>query len=139
MTTNAFIGNTEQPSAQALAGALGAAKPVWDQLLADVARNCGADVQQWKSYSHKYGWSLRVMRKKRTIVWLSPSSGSFTVLFILGEKAMRAARGSGLPKRVLAMMDKAPKYPEGTGLRFEIKTAGQLGVLNKLAAIKLAN
>jgi Protein of unknown function (DUF3788) len=61
------------------------------------------------------------------------------VLFILGAKAMVAARQSKLPQRVLKVMDEAPKYPEGTGVRFVVKSARDLGMLKKLAAIKLAN
>jgi hypothetical protein len=36
-------------------------------------------------------------------------------------------------------MDEAPKYPEGTGIRLEVKSPREIGVLKKLAAIKLAN
>lgn len=35
------------------------------------------------------------------------------------------------------MLDEAPKYPEGTGLRFEIKTAKDIAVVKTLAAIEL--
>ena len=35
------------------------------------------------------------------------------------------------------MLDEAPKYPEGTGLRFQIKAAKDIAVVKKLAAIKL--
>jgi hypothetical protein len=35
------------------------------------------------------------------------------------------------------MLDEAPKYPEGTGLRFQIKAVRDIAVVKKLAAIKL--
>ena len=138
MTPNAFI-NKPQPTDAALAAALGPAKAVWDQLLADVARECEANTREWKCYSPKWGWSLRAMRKKRTIVWLAPCLGCFQVAFIFGDKAMQAARQSKWPKRIIKVMDEAPKYMEGTGIRLEVKSARDLGTLKKLAAIKLAN
>ena len=52
---------------------------------------------------------------------------------------MQAARQSKWPKRVIKVMDEAPKYMEGTGIRLEVKSARDIGMLKKLAAIKLAN
>ena len=136
---NAFLGKTVEPTDQNLATALGPAKEAWDKLLADLAQEHGVSVLEWKCYSPKTGWSLRVMRKKRTIVWLSPALDSFTVLFILGDKAVQAARQAKLPKRIITVIDDAPKYPEGTGVRLQVKTAGCLEILMKLAAIKVAS
>jgi len=139
MTPNAFIGKTKQPTDGELTAALGPARATWDQLLADLAQEYGASVQEWNSYSPKAGWSLRVKRKARTIVWLGPRKGSFIAAFVLGDKAMRATRTSKLPQRIVKIMDAAPKYPEGTGVRITLKTPKDLAAVKTLAAIKLAN
>jgi len=136
---NAFIGRAKKPTEEELAAALGSAKAVWDRFIARLAEEDGVDVQEWSSYSPKAGWSLRLKRKKRTIVWLAPCEGSFRVAFILGEKAMKAARECGLPARVVKILEEAPKYPEGTGVRIAVKGAKDIAVLRKLAEIKLAN
>ena len=134
---NAFLGKTTRPSESDLEKALGRAMPLWDQLVAQLASEHDVATREWKSYSAKNGWSLRLMRGKRTIVWLAPYAGCFQVAFIFGERAVTAIRQAAVPARVLRMLDKAPKYPEGTGLRFEIKTAKDIAVVKKLAAIKL--
>jgi hypothetical protein len=137
MLENAFIGKTTSPTATDVGGALGPAKGSWDRLLADLAAELGADVHEWKSYSPKAGWSLRVLRKKRTIVWLSPGNGCFEVVFILGGRAMEAARAAKLPKSVLQALETAPKYAEGTGVRLTVSSPRNLAVLKQLAAIKV--
>ena len=134
---NPFVGKTTRPSDADLEKALGRAKPLWDQLVAELASEHDVTTREWKSYSAKSGWSLRLMHGKRTIVWLLPYAGCFQVAFIFGEKALTAIRQAAVPARVLRMLDEAPKYPEGTGLRFEIKTAKDIAVVKKLAAIKL--
>jgi hypothetical protein len=134
---NPFVGMTTRPSDSHLEKALGRAKPLWDQLVAELESQHAVTTREWKSYSPKYGWSLRLMRGKRTIVWLAPYAGVFEVLFIFGDKALTAIRQTAIPVRVLRMLDQAPKYPEGTGLRFQIKTAKDIAVVKKLAAIKL--
>ena len=139
MYVNAFINKPEPPSDADVASALGPAKAAWDQFLAGLAGELGVDVHEWKCHSPKWGWSLRVKRKARTIVWLSPCGSGFNVAFILGDKAMQAARQSKLPKRIVEALDAAPKYPEGTGVRLHVKSTRALGALKKLAAIKLAN
>jgi hypothetical protein len=139
VSPNAFIGRLEKPTDGELTAALGPARAAWDQLLAGLARQYGADVREWNSYSPKAGWSLRVKRKARTIVWLGPRAGSFIAAFILGDKAMQAARAARLPQRIVKIMNEAPKYPEGTGVRITMKTSRDIPAVQRLAAIKTAN
>jgi hypothetical protein len=139
MSKNAFINQATVPTEAELAAALGATKPIWDQLLTELDQEFGVNNHEWKSYSLKTGWSLRAMRKKRTIVWLAPCTGYFMALFILGDKAVHAARESGLPNRIIKAIAAAPKYPEGTGLRLAVKTPKTIAAIKTLAAIKIAN
>jgi hypothetical protein len=136
---NAFVGQTTRPSDSDLERALARAKPVWDRLIADLASEHDVAIQEWKSYSAKTGWALRLKRGRRTIVWLAPHNGYFQVLFIFGDRALVAARKSGLSARVLRTLDDAPRYPEGTGLRLQIKAAKDIPLVKTLAAIKLQN
>ena len=96
-------------------------------------------VQEWKSYSPKAGWSLRLVRGKRTILWLAPCEGCFRVAFILGDKAVRAARECGWSARALQALDQAEGYPEGTGWRLLIKGSGDLASVRKLVVVKIEN
>jgi len=139
VSPNAFINKSKPPTNAELAAALGPAKKIWDQLIGDLADECGIVDQEWNSYSLKAGWSLRLKHEQRNIVYLSPRQGCFLASFALGDKAMQAARQSKWPKRVIKVMDEAPKYPEGTGIRLEVKSSRDIGTLKKLAAIKLAN
>ena len=77
--------------------------------------------------------------KQRVIVYLSPCRGCFRASFALGDKAVRAARQSGLPAGAVKIIDQAKRYAEGTAVRIEVKAAEDLAVVEKLAAIKLAN
>ncbi|MGD0772180.1 MAG: DUF3788 domain-containing protein [Candidatus Solibacter sp.] len=135
MSPNAFIGRTQPPADDELSAQLGAARALWDELLALLA----LPIQEWHSYSPKAGWSLKLKRGKHTIVYLAPCHGSFRVAFILGAKAVDAARQAKLSKAVLKIIDEAPHYPEGTGVRLEITARKDLAAAKKLAEVKLAN
>lgn len=139
MTPNAFIGRTKAPTEADLKAALGPAKPFWDRVVVDMARELGLADREWKSYGAKYGWALRLKRGKRNIVHLAPCRGCFDVLFILGDRAIEAARASRLGRTAAKLIDDAPRYPEGTGIRLEVKGPKYLALIAKLARIKLAS
>lgn len=139
MQPNAFIGKSDKPTDTELAQALGITKSLWDQLLAGLSEDHGIDTQEWKSYSIKTGWALRLVRKKRTIVWMAPHQGSFQVMFILGDKAIKALRPIKLSARTMKIIAEAPRYPEGTGIRLTVKSPRDLSDIDKLVVVKLAN
>lgn len=137
MLPNAFIGKLEEPTEDELTAALGAAKEIWDRLLARLAAECGIVVQEWNSYSPKSGWALRLKVKKRNILYLAPCRGGLRVAFILGDKAVEAARHSTLPGKVVRLVAEGKRYPEGTAVRMEVTGARDIVAIVKLASIKL--
>jgi hypothetical protein len=82
---------------------------------------------------------MRLKLKKRNILYMAPCRGCFRVAFILGDKAVKAARQIKLPQRILKAIDDAPRYPEGTGVRLIVKRMSDLPAILKLAEVKLAN
>jgi hypothetical protein len=136
---NAFIGKAENPTVEEVSAALGSSAKIWKQLVDWLAEEQGVADQEWKSVSRKYGWSLRLKLKKRTIVHLSPCNGCFRVVFILGDRAMKAARQSNLPRSVVKALEDAPRYTEGTGVRLIVKETEDLAAIRKLVLVKLAN
>src|ERR1017187_4350106 len=136
---NAFVGITVQPTEKDIYAALGPSATTWKELVDWLARELGVAEQEWKSSSPKYGWSLRLKLKKRTIIYLGPCNGCFRASFVLGDKAVAATRTISLPKPDIKLIDEAPHYAEGTGLRLIVKTAKDLAAIRILALIKLPN
>ena len=134
--TNAFIGKPERPDDEELAEALGPAGPLWNRLRAELSTKLGIDSMEWKSYSPKAGWTLRLFHKKRAIVYLSPARGWFLASFALGDKAVRAALEAGLPAPILELIRGAKRYVEGTAIRIEVKRPKDVAVVTTLAAVK---
>jgi hypothetical protein len=139
MPANAFIGKPDTPTEDELRAELGPSKALWDQLVAELADEHRVATQEWNSYSRKAGWALRLKRGERTIVYFSPCRGCFRASFALGDKAVKAAHQSGLPPRVIKIIDDAKRYAEGTAVRIDVKTPKDLVIVKKLAAVKLDN
>jgi hypothetical protein len=139
MVTNAFIGKSQKPTEDELTAQLGDNKGVWDRLLAELAKEFDLGTAEWNSYSPKAGWSLRLKRGERNIVYLSPGHNCFMASFSLGDKAVRAARESKLPKTLMKTIDESKRYAEGTAVRLDVNGPKDLAAIKRLVAIKLEN
>jgi len=137
MLPNAFIGALEEPTADELSAALGPASALWDQLKARLAAECNIVDEEWNSSSPKSGWALRLKVKKRNILYLAPCRGAFRVAFVLGDRAVEAARHSTLPRKTVRLVEEGKRYPEGTAVRMEVTSAKDIAAIVKLASIKL--
>ena len=139
MLPNAFADRAKQPTEAALKSVLGDRYALWRLVVAELNRELKLDALEWHSYSVKAGWSLRLQRKKRNIVYLGPRPGWFLASFALGDKAIAAARKSDLPARVLKMIAQARRYAEGTAVRIEVNDEEDAKVVMALARIKVEN
>ena len=139
MLQNAFAGQAKRPTCTALSALLAETQELWDILLADLKRELKVDKEEWHTSSVKLGWSLRLQRKKRNIVYLLPRSGFFVAAFALGDKAVTKAQMSDLPPRVLEVISQAKRYVEGTAVRIEVRDAEDIEIVKKLAKIKIEN
>jgi len=139
MASSVFMDKLKKPGDEELAEALGKAVGLWKELKRRLAEQHDPLTDEWVYSGKNYGWSLRLKWKKRAIVYLTPLDRCFRVAFAFGEKAVQAAHQSDLPASVLKIIDEAPKYAEGRGVRMEIHGAEDVRLAVKLAGIKMAN
>jgi len=140
LAPNVFVGWKKAPTEAEVASAIGAAKPLWDQLIASLQSDeFKVRDGEWNCPAAKYGWSLRLKRAGRNIIYMAPISGAFRVAFVLGKKAVAAAMASDLPDAVKRVITDAPVYPEGTGVRFEVRSSKDVLSAVTLARFKVEN
>src|SRR4051812_19509818 len=138
--SNAFVGKADEPTRSEVAKTLGAKVKLWDELIEWMREKGGVPDQEWKGVVvKKYGWSLRLKKKGRNILYLSPGKGCFMASFVLSDKALDEAKHAHLSRSVQDALEAAPRYPEGNGLRLRVTRASDLEALRKIAGIKIAN
>jgi hypothetical protein len=81
---------------------------------------------------------LRFKDGKRTILYLTPSQDQFRVGFTLGERVLTAVLNSGLPAHILSIVEEAPRYAEGRGVRIVVQTDEDVQSVLTLAKIKMS-
>jgi len=135
---SAFDDPARSPAPAAVGRCLGEVAPLWAELVAHVAGACPPLDEVWNFAGAKFGWSLRLKRADRILVYLTPQDGRFLVGLVLGEKAVAEAAERGLPPAVLALLDAAPRYAEGRGIRLTIAPGDDLDTVRHLVALKAA-
>ncbi|HTS04789.1 MAG TPA: DUF3788 family protein [Candidatus Eisenbacteria bacterium] len=136
---NAFAGQKKSPTGKALASVLDQTLPLWNQLIADLKTERNIDTAEWHTGSVKLGWSMRLQLNQRNIVYLGPRQGWFVAAFVLGDKAVAAARNSALPAEVIKNINNSKRYAEGTAVRIDMKNPQDLQTVKILAKIKIEN
>jgi hypothetical protein len=139
MALSAFDDRSRPPRDEDLEEKLGKALVHWNELKSRLASRFGPLSEDWGFSSKATGWGLRLKRRERTVLYMTPCEGYLLASFALGEKAVKAALGSDLPPSVLKVIDGARKYAEGRGVRIEVRNAGDVRNVEKLAAIKMDN
>lgn len=140
VAAKASVGRFHAPSPPAdreLAAALGETDLLWRRFIRQMRVSHGPLVDEW-SFSKSFGWTLRLKQPKRVLVYLTPGQGHFLASFALGEKACAAIREAGVPDAIMAVVEAAPKYAEGRGVRIPVRTATDLEGVLAIAAIKVS-
>ena len=126
------------PKPEDLRALLGNAAPLWEAVISLVREGSPNLTEVWHFAGSKIGWSLRLVDDARILVYLTPREQHFTVGIVLGKKAVIAARRAGLTKAAAGIIDSAPVYAEGHGIRFQVKSSADMESLRELLAIKIA-
>lgn len=139
MALSAFADKAKQPDEAALREVLGRSSVHWQAIVDALARDYPPLDLAWQHGGAKWGWTLRLRQKKRTIVYLTPGQSHFVAGFAVGEKAAQAARRAGLSPALLRAVATAPRYAEGRAVRLDVRNRQDRADVLGLAAVKMAN
>jgi hypothetical protein len=81
-----------------------------------------AYAHEWKYYGKKIGWQLKVTRRGKALLYLTPLEKSFRIGFAVRENERDQLLNSSLPLKTKEELATTKKYPEGYPLRLEIKS-----------------
>lgn len=140
MPENYFVGRTTEPQDKDMEVALGATYPLFEKIVQYLVDTHKDIRPEWKQYSKKMGWQLKLFKGKRNILFVVPFEGSFIVYFVFGDKAVQQVMESDLPDAIKTELQNAKKYMEGRGINIPITNdTPNIDDIIKLIEIKLRN
>ena len=139
MENSVFMDKSIIPDQYNLEKKLGITSEFWKELKNHLEENYGPITEDWKFYSQKYGWTLKMLRKKRNLFFFTPLENYFRIVFVFGDKAVAVIEQNDLPKDMIETLKNARKYAEGRGLPIEVKSGADVENIKKLVEIKINN
>ena len=127
------------PDSGMLAGVLADTFSLWDGLVGHVKAEYPSVVEEWKHYGKAFGWTLKLLSKKRNLLFLVPLNGCFRVRFVIGERAAACAEAAELPDEIKEGIRAATPNVEGRSIDIDIHRLDQLDTVKTLLKIKFEN
>ncbi|MBN2261906.1 MAG: DUF3788 domain-containing protein [Prolixibacteraceae bacterium] len=139
MAASIYTEKMVQPNEQMLIADLASTKNLLDRMALHIEKNYGAYKPEWKFYSQKSGWIMKMYSKKRNVLFLIPCNDFFRVSFTFGEKAFEQILLGNFSETVKRTLLEAPKYAEGRSILLEVKNEDDLDTVLQLMKIKMTN
>lgn len=137
MSASIFSDKTQVPDEVMLSAALGKTKTYLDKICDFIETETGHLTREWKHYGQKSGWLLKLLSKKRNMMFVIPENGCFTVGFVFGDRAVNAVMNSNLNEPIKNDLQNARKYAEGRGISLVIKDSSEMETILRLIRIKV--
>ncbi|MFI5181921.1 MAG: DUF3788 family protein [Thermoanaerobaculia bacterium] len=139
MALSAFDDKTRPPEPPAVDRVLGRSACHWHALIDHVTAGNRRVTPLWHFAGSRFGWSFRLKQDDRILLYLIPQQGHFLASIVLGEKAVHAAQACHDSEDLLALIEAAPRYAEGRGIRLQVSTGKHVKAVEQLLAFKVAS
>jgi hypothetical protein len=126
------------PTPDELTELLGSGFGLWADLQDAVRAGHAPVTERWVCGGRKYGWSCRLERGKKGILYMTPEAGYFRVGLALPDAAREAVLASDVPSGIREALAEATKAIEGWPVRMPVQTADDVAVALRLVEIKLS-
>jgi len=137
MAASAFENKSIEPTRQDLDEVLSESSVFLSDIEEYLREQCGEFTSEWKFYGKQAGWTVAYRHKDRSLFHMIPQTGLFTVVVVLGKRAVSACRDSSLPESIKSSVESAREFVEGRSVRVNIHTAEDVTNAKQLVAIKL--
>lgn len=126
-----FVDKDDEPSERSLISALGDSY----ESFAELVQLSDSLLQEWKFYSPKYGWALKIFQKKKVLFYLTPGAGQFYFGMAVRENERDLILDSDVSAVTRSVLANEKKILEGYPLRIEVKNRDQLTDIKKAIRI----
>jgi hypothetical protein len=139
MSASIYTEKLIEPNDKMLIYDLAETKCHLDKIAEFIESEYGGFMPEWKFYNQKSGWILKMISKKRNVLFVIPCRNYFRVSFTFGAKASELIFNSKLPDSIKNDLFESKQYTEGRTIQIDVKTANDLDNILAMIRIKLIN
>ena len=126
------------PTDEVVFSHIGKSKLYWEKLFDYLRTNYPDFAEQWRYYKDGKSWLLKVLKKSKTIFWVSVINGSFRTTFYFGDKAETSILESSISNDLKDSFKNGKRYGKVRGITTEIKAETDLNNVHELIEVKLS-
>jgi len=116
---------------------IGIKKELWLGIMKYMQDNYEGSMGEWKYYNDGKRWLFKMVRKKKTIFWISVLENTFRITFWFPDRAEPVLDESDLPERIKAEFKTSKKYGSTRALSIIMNDTGDVDNVLKLIEIKV--
>jgi len=136
MPTSIFDNKEIVPNDEDLEDVLKSSLDTYNKLISYLENNYGQLTNEWKFYSKKAGWTLRISNKKRNLLFLSPNEDYFLVTLNMGVKVSKMVLDSDVSDNTNELIKEAKVYAEGISILVEVRNEEDLEDIKTILNIR---
>ena len=136
MATSIFDNKEIVPNDEDLENVLKSSLGVYNKLIFYLENEYGSLTNEWKFYSKKAGWTLRISNEKRNLVFLSPNDDYFLITVNMGVKVSKIALDSDISDNTKDIIKQAKVYREGISILMEVRNEEDLEDIKTILNIR---
>ena len=126
------------PNDKLLKETLGKSYNLWVEIKKAIKNEIGIVSEEWKFYSAKSGWTMKMIFKKRNLFFFSPYQNYFLISFVFGKKGEELILNSNVDEKIKLELSKAVKYAEGKGAAVEVRSRKNVNDVIEMVRIKIS-
>ncbi len=127
----------QYPTDEVLGSCLGSRKKLWDLFFETIGQDYPDFSEEWRYYKDGKSWLMKVVRKKKTVFWVSVVKGAFRITFYFTDKVEDAINESDISDELKEQFKKGKRYNKIRGLTIVFKFKRDIKYAKTLIAIRL--
>lgn len=139
MEPNVLTDPNQFPSEDLIFSYIGRQRAQWEALFRFIHAEHPDFVAAWRYYNDGKSWLLNVSRKKKTVFWLSVTSGAFRITGYFTDKAADAIRASALSDALKKQFMEGPRYGKLGAITITFTKKRDVEDAKILVALKMAS
>lgn len=124
------------PTEEIISSQIGKNYILWKKLMHSIHEQYEDISMEWKNYRDSKCWLMPVIKKKKSLCWISLANNTARVSFWFGKKVEPMVEISDLPEEVMALYRKAEVNKMGRGISIFLESETDLENTLRLIAFK---
>ena len=137
MDQKVLTDKSQFPTEDVIFSHIGKCRKYWESVFHYIHTNHPDFTEQWRYYNDGKSWLMKVVRKSKTIFWLSVWNGFFRITFYFGDKAEKAIFDSPVSEKLKQEFKNGKRLGSIRGITVAVNSPADLEDIKSLIAVKL--